>query len=244
MKKTVFVLRWLLIAISLVWPLLYLASLYIFDCQAEALHPIPFCAVCGLLFVVTTVLTFIAPKRDVDEYNNKDAAVSAVLLIICLLGGLFYIGSRAGMIYAALAIIMSFIMFLRTAQSKTLKVIMIVVSALLSLVFLFSALMNTDSFDDKTITSISSPDASKTAYVMDYGGEFLGGDVSVFVISNDGIKDFAVVRFIKMNTIIHKKRLWSENRMELTENGVVDYPKVEWKDNATLIINGIEYPVN
>ena len=238
MKKTVRILRFILIALCLIWPAIYLITEYAFDFEAVAAYPLIPCGALCLIFIIETMLAFIALKRDGEDYKTGDSIVSAVLLFVSIFYGIMC-RSKIGIILAAVDILLAFVMFFITTKSKLAKGIVIVLTAVFALGFIWASLAHSDAFDDETVKTLVSPDGSKTAYLIDRHGEFLGADVEVLVYGKDDVKDCILVRFIRYGC-----RVWDENRMTLTENGAVDYPTIEWQDDSTLIVNGVQYPIN
>lgn len=241
MRDKLFKLRIALIVCSVLWPVIYLASEFIAKYRAQAGFPIPFCAVGALAFIFAAVLTFRVKRGGTDGFTKADSVFSGALFLLTVIASVFH-HSIPGMVFSWIAIIASFVMFLRTASSFWGRVIVSAVAVPLVFYFaIFGMSISADALDDETVASVPSPDVERVAVVTDEHTAFLGGLVEVTVERPKNVVDLGVLRFTPIKDLT---AIWCHKRSLLEdENGQVKYPAVEWQGNGVLLIDGEPFDI-
>ena len=233
MKKAISILICLLFLLTILYP----AGIIISSCMGyvfELISVSAFAIALAALSVCTIVIDIFL------KFPTKNKVVSILLAVLpplSLINAMFYIVKSPKILVIASIIISigcCFYLTIKHVKPSTLKIISLVMSALMviPIIFLsFIALIFGNFGQNTVLKTVESPNGHYYAQVIDSDQGAHGGNTFVDVLKESGI-----------NTVFFKiqkkpQRIYSGNW------GEFENMKIYWKDDNSLIINGIEYEI-
>lgn len=233
MKKTIFVLGWILFVLVVLLPFGTLLS-SCFGYAFELASVTAFAIVTALLSICLVVLS-IKEKEVCESIVVK--VLFALLAPLSLISAIFYIFENSRIwVVASVFICIGCCLFLTIKHGKplVLKILALTLSALMFLpicFFGFISFIFGDFGKNTVVQSVESPSGAYYAEVIDSDQGALGGDTLVDVYENKGI--YALIFKISKKP----------QRIYFGEWGEFRNMEIYWKDDGCLIINSFEYEI-
>lgn len=200
--------------------------------------------VCSVVLAVVSIIATVLLFAFKTTLNKINVVFSALLLPMSIITGTCYSNSSNvnGITWKPIGIFIliccacSAIVFFKFAGPFALKIVSGVLSAILVLLMVFTVYINlifAGFGADTVVKSVSSPQNTYVAEVIDADQGALGGNTLVDVYHNYKTIDLLFCRFTKNPLLVYEG-----------EDGAYENMKINWKNEHTLSINEKEYQIH
>ncbi len=190
----------------------------------------------AIALAVASAASFLLLSSQKISLSKVEAVFSALLLPMSAINGLFLVFKsdwRATVIFVLICCVCSAAMLLKFAHPFALKMVSAIASGFLIVILLLASFLDTIVQDANTVVkSIPSLQSAYTAHVIDNDQGALGGNTYVTVEYNKKIINLFICELSKPPVGVYRG-----------DYGEFAYMQVSWKDEDTLIINGLDYDI-
>ncbi|MGI5897450.1 MAG: hypothetical protein ACOX6U_10980 [Oscillospiraceae bacterium] len=187
----------------------------------------------GLFLLLTSALFYIKVS-----INRANAVFAALVFPLVLINSVFFLSLDWSLttLFLLIQVGCAIVVYLKFARPIVLKWIAGVVAALLFLLLIFACIMASvfgGLSHNTVVTSITSPQGTYTAEIIDNDQGALGGNTFVEIKNNAEILPFLIGEFSKSSVRIYAGE-WNE----------FETMQLYWQDESTVVIQGKTYDIH